>query len=414
MANISTRYPRSTYRRLGIGLFILLLVLVVVIRTQMSATPDAAVGVENPSGVAPAGTTTRVASGLQNPRGVAVLPDGRLVVVEAGNGIETTDASLETGRVSVFTDLNDDGDYDDPGEIDPVVSQIPSYNTLTQFGTGQDEVGGAGDIVSLDDGRLLFTRDDPTAGYVADGRPAGVNVVELSLESGLGDNLIIRTTTMNALAFDDVAENLYVVESGANALIAVTPDGTIRPVAQFAPLEQGQQAVPSGVALDPTTGDVLVALFSGQIGDYYGNVLSFWPGASKIVRVDPATGQYADAITGLTTAVDVAVDDDGNVFVVELTSVWPSTKMERDFDLFDSNAAPDPGGYRRFTGSVTSYPVDGGDPIVLANGLDQPTNLTYADEALYVSTGQGTPGRPIIGPTGSTTITGELHRIDLG
>lgn len=409
-----TSYPRSTYRRLGIGFLVLSIVLVVVARTRTSAAPDATVALENPGGVAPAATTTRVASGLQNPRGVAVLPDGRLVVVEAGNGIETTDAAQETGRVSVFVDLNEDGDYDDAGEIDPVVSQIPSYNTLTQFGTGHDEVGGAGDIVSLDDGRMLFTRDDPMEGYLADGRLPGINVVELSLESGLGDNLIVRNATMNALAFDDTAGVLYVVESGANGLIAVTLDGAIRPVAEFSPLEQGQQAVPSGVALDPTTGDVLVALFSGQVDDYFGNVLSFWPGASKIVRIDPATGRYSDAITGLTTAVDVAVDDDGNVFVVELTSMWPPAKMPRDFDLFDPDAAPDPGGYSRFAGSVTMYPAVDGDPVVLANGLDLPTNITYADQALYVSVGQGTPGRRILGPTGSTSITGELHRIELG
>lgn len=342
-----------------------------------------------------------------------MLPDGRLVVVEAGNGRETADAELNTGRVSLFEDLNGDGDFDDPGEIQPIVSQLPSYNTLTQFGTGQDEVGGAGDIVSLGDGRMFLTRDDPSEGYVADGSPTGINVVEFSLESGLGRDLIVRNATMNALAYDRAAETLYVVESGANQLIAVSLDGTIRNVAEFAQLEQGQQAVPAGVALDPTTGDVLVALFSGQVGNYFGSVLSFWPGSAKIVRIDPATGRQTDEITGLTTAVDVAVDDVGNVFVVELTSVWPSARMPREFDLFDPDAAPDPGGYPRFAGAVTLYPADDSDPVVLANRLDLPTNITYADQALYVSIGQGTPGRAIIGPTGSTTITGELHRIAL-
>ena len=62
---------------------------------------------------------------------------------------------------------------------------------------------------------------------------------------------------------------------------------------------------------------------------------------------------------------------------------------------------------------MTLYPADDGDPVVLANRLDLPTNITYADGALYVSIGQGTPGRPIIGPTGSTSIVGELHRIVL-
>lgn len=406
------RISRSTYVVAGFGLLGLLLALVVIAQLRKSEDPDPGVAIENLGGVASAADTTRVATGLQNPRGVAVLPDGRLVVVEAGNGIETSDRALETGRVSVFEDMNDDGDYDDPGEIEPIISQIPSYNTLTQFGTGHDEVGGVGDIVWLDDGRLLLTRDDPSQGYVADGSPTGINVVELDIDSGLGSNLIVRTATMNALAWDRDAEILYVVESGANRLIAVTMDGEIRIVAEFSELERGQQAVPAGVAIDPTTGDVLVALFSGQ-GDHYGSVLSFWPGDAKVVRVDSATGRQTDAITGLTTAVDVAVDETGNVFVVELTSIWPSARMPRDFDLFDPDAAPDPGGYARSSGSVTMYPADDGEPVVLANKLDQPTNITLSDDALYISLGQGTPGRMVISPTGSTPITGELHRIEL-
>ena len=407
------RVSRSTYLVAGIGLLALSVALVVFAQLRRSEDPPPAVAIENPGGVVAAADTTRVATGLQNPRGVAVLPDGRLVVVEAGNGVETSDRALETGRVSVFEDMNDDGDYDDPGEIEPIISQIPSYNTLTQFGTGHDEVGGVGDIVWLDDGRLLLTRDDPSQGYVADGSTSGVNVVELDIESGLGRNLVVRSATMNALAWDRADEVLYVVESGANRLIAVTTDGAIRIVAEFPELERGQQAVPAGVAIDPTTGDVLVALFSGQIGDYFGSVLSFWPGDAKVVRVDPTTGRQTDAITGLTTAVDVAVDEAGNVFVVELTSTWPSSRMPRDFDLFDPDAAPDPGGYARASGSVTLYPADDGEPVVLANQLDQPTNVTLSNDALYISLGQGTPGRMVASPTGSTPITGELHRIAL-
>ncbi len=91
----------------------------------------------------------RVATGLENPRGVGVMSDGRLVIVEAGNGIDTGDVTLETGRVSVLDDLNADGDYDDEGEITPMLTQLPSYNTLTTFGTGHDEVGGTGDVVVL-------------------------------------------------------------------------------------------------------------------------------------------------------------------------------------------------------------------------------------------------------------------------
>ena len=38
-------------------------------------------------------------------------------------------------------------------------------------------------------------------------------------------------------------------------------------------------------------------------------------------------------------------------------------------------------------------------------------SVELADGALYVSTGQGTPGRPIPGPDGATVIVGEVLRI---
>ncbi len=135
------------------------------------------------------------------------------------------------------------------------------------------------------------------------------------------------------------------------------------------------------------------------------------PEDARIVRVNPQTGEWRDEITGLTTAVDVTVDEMGNIYVVELATGWPAAVMPRDFPLYDPDAPPDSGGYPRFTGRVTMYPADGSHPIRLAEELDTPTNITYAEGALYVSAGQGTPRRPIMGPEGLTQITGELYRI---
>lgn len=45
-------------------------------------------------------------------------------------------------------------------------------------------------------------------------------------------------------------------------------------------------------------------------------------------------------------------------------------------------------------------------------GLDAPTNITLADDgSLYVSTGRGTPARPIPGPDRPTAIVGQVLRI---
>jgi len=397
MVNSNSTNGRPTFQRVAIGLGLTSLALVIFLVWVLSSPREA--------------TITRIATGLENPRGVAVLPDGRLLVVEAGDGRDTDSTSEESGRVSIFEDMNRDGDFDDASEIAPILSQIASYNTITGVGIGHDEVDGAGDIISLDDGRFFFTRDDPTEGYAPDGSTTGINVVEVSPDFRVERNLIVRNVTLNALAFDAQAEVFYIAESGANRLTVVTMDGTTLRVVDFPPLAQGQQAVPGGLAVDPTTGDVLVALFSGQIDNYFGTVLPYMPGAAKVVRVDPETGEQVDAITGLTTAVDVAVDENGNIFVVEFTSDWPPIPSPRDFDLFDPDAPPDPVGYDRFAGSVTLYPADGGSPLWSTEDLDLPTNVTYADGALYVSTGQGTPGRPILGPDGRTRIVGKIYRI---
>jgi hypothetical protein len=86
--------------------------------------------------------------------------------------------------------------------------------------------------------------------------------------------------------------------------------------------------------------------------------------------------------------------------------------LERGADLFDPDADPLHGGYVRYSGSVTMVPADGSQPVVLVRGLDAPTNITLgSDGGLYVSTGQGTPGRPIPGLSGPVAIVGEVLHI---
>jgi hypothetical protein len=206
--------------------------------------------------------------------------------------------------------------------------------------------------------------------------------------------------------------HLYAVESSFNQLIEVTLDGQLRAIVVFPLLDNDQQAVPAGLTVDPQTGEILVALFSGAVvDDETSDIILFVPGDAKVVRVNPETGQFTDEITGLTTAVDVAMDGAGNVFVVEMASAFVEP-FPSGFDLLDPDASPLHGGYQRYSGRVSLYPPDGGPPRVLADGLDTPTNITVAsDGALYVSTGQGTPGRPIPGPDGPTTIGGEILRI---
>ncbi len=349
-----------------------------------------------------------IATDLLNPRGVGVLPDGRLIVAEAGTGLVMGDDTDNTGRLSVFEDRNQDGDFNDPDEQTPILEQLPGYNILYQFNPGRDEIVGVGDVLVTDDGRIFFTLDDNFE---------KITVTELDLETGATTDLYQSLSTLNSMAYNPDSQRLYVAESSNNAIRYLTLDGEgegeSELLTSFDLMDHNQQAVPSGVAVDPLTGDLLVALFSGNLWDYYGSLLSLMPGDAKVVRVDTETGEVTDEITGLTGAVDVATDESGNLYIVELTTEWPMPTLSTEFDLFDPSAPPDAGGYARFSGRVTMVPADGSVPVILADDLDEPTNITYHDQTLYVSVGQGTPGRAIWVNGERRAITGELLKISL-
>jgi len=354
-------------------------------------------------------TITRIATNLNNPRGIAVLPDGQLIVVEAGTGFEPD------GQISLLDDLNDDGDYDDESEITVIQSGYPSYNSLTKFFTGHDEVFGLGDILLIDDTQIFFTKDDPFAepGHAGEeGFYGDTGIFNFQLDSSEVIKIAHSEATVNSIVYDPTTETFYMAESGRNRLGATTIEGEDRIVTYLPFMEHDQQPVPSGLAIDPLTGDILIALFTGFNHDYYEVDLGFQPFDAKIVRVDPETGDIDDVITGLTTAIDVDVDHKGNIFVVELTTGWPTAFIPKDFPLDDPNAPPDSGGYQRFSGRVTMHTVQG-ERVILADNLDTPTNVTYADGAVYISTGLGTPGRSIIGNDGITPIVGEIFKIIL-
>ena len=347
-------------------------------------------------------TVTVILTGLQNPRGVALDAEGGLLVAEAGSGDDAVDVRERSGRLTRFIDRNSDGDFKDPGETEPWFEHLASYNAMNVYATGRDEVSGPSDVAVHNDGRVFLS---------VDGGFEEFSLWEISPSGSIGRNLSARSN-MTGVGLAPNADTIFATESTLNQLIEVTLEtADRRDIVEFSTLDSGQQAVPAGLAIDPRNGDVLVALFSGVAQADDGSFIPFVPGDAKVVRVDPRSGRVVDEITGLTTAVDVAIDGLGNVFVVEMASDHAEL-FDDGADLHDPDAVPRHGGYLRFSGRVIMYPADGGPPRVLAEGLDAPTNITVGDDdAVYVSTGQGTPGRPIPGPNGPTVIVGEVIRI---
>jgi sugar lactone lactonase YvrE len=347
-------------------------------------------------------TVDVILTDLRNPRGVALDSEGGILVAEAGLGDDARDVADRTGRLTRFVDRDKNGFFGDPGEAEPWFEHLASYNAMNVYATGRDEVSGPSDLALHTDGQLYLTVDGGFEEFA---------LFEISSDSSMGRNLASRSN-MTGIALSRDERSLFVTESTLNQLIEITLDtGARRETMIFPALDSDQQAVPAGLALDPRNGTILVALFSGVAQAADGSYIPFVAGDAKVVRVDPSTGSVSDQITGLTTAVDVAVDAHGNIFVVEMASGYADL-LERGEDLFDPDADPLHGGYMRYSGSVTMFPEDGSQPVVLVRGLDAPTNITVgSDGGLYVSTGQGTPGRPIPGPSGPVAIVGEVIHI---
>ena len=156
------------------------------------------------------------------------MPDGRLLVVEAGTGKEVTDPLLASGRVSLLDNLNGDGDFDDENERVEVVSRLPSYNGLTMFGTGSDEVGGAGDIVLIEDGSVFFTKDDPRVGYLDERLQSAFDIAQGAA--------VLATTILNSDAGP---------RGGPPRLLLLAPP-PLATVTDFAELFEGAEATSRG------------------------------------------------------------------------------------------------------------------------------------------------------------------------
>ncbi len=340
------------------------------------------------------------ANELNNPRGFLPFGTDQWIIIEAGTGKKL--GGKHPGKISLGHDINRDGLLS-AIEKSVLVDHLLSYNIMEFFNPGGDEVVGPGDGVLFDQRRLIYTRDS--------GRES-TEIVQLDLVDLSEVILFERPGVVNSIVLSADQQTLFLAESTLNQIGAYHFESGYEELLLFDVLDHQQQAGPTGIALD-VKGNLLVTLFSGQLWAYYGETISFMPGDAKLAYVNLADRTFEYLLEGLTTAIDVVTDADDNVYFLEMTTAWPTNLISREFDLYNRNSPPDPGGYVRYSGRLSMMRSGSKEVFVLAEGLDLPTNLSIHDGQLFISSGQGTPGRNVWTHQGVVPIEGKIFSYSL-
>lgn len=291
------------------------------------------------------------AEGLLNPIGMAALPDGTLFVAEEGTGNNDDSAGVslitpdrQIGRfISGLHSGRDSGDLSGA----PLVAISPDGRTLYTANFG------AGHLWTLP----LDPDNPPHLGtpYM----PDDLTPVMLPLNN-------VRLTNPFDMTFD--ADGVPVVsDASGNGVAKMNPDGTTRFIHRFAELTDPNN---SKVKIDPVPTGIT------RIGhEYYVTLTGGCPypaGSGQVVVIDESRSQYT-AVSGLNMPIDVAVGDDGTIWVLEFARFTP------DASCFTGS------GYQDNTGRLSRLLPDGTLETVVENLSFPGAVLPMPDGSLFVS-----------------------------
>ncbi len=246
-----------------------------------------------------------VARGLNNPRGMEKLPDGSLLVAEAGTGTRPDSRVIRLEPCSkgyrIAQVLLDE---------QPSVSVGPDVK--------REEIMGAA---------AIHARASSVFGLFVDSRRRVTRMLEILPEAGrlrceLPGNVM-------DFAHDPAMSMEYAVSSDRDCIYQLDREGGsivwVTLSREVTGQHQGQRAVPCALCHDPWSGALLVTLLSGEVhgehreGDLHpasSTGLNFLHGVARVLAVDPREGTIETHVAGLTLATN-AVAHGPHLFVLE-------------------------------------------------------------------------------------------------
>jgi hypothetical protein len=272
---------------------------------------------------------TEVMSGLVTPRGLAFGPDGGLYVAEAGSGGGGPSVVLGNGSTASFGATSGLSRLL-AGVQSRVLSGLPSVATAAGLDAGGlqdvafDSAGQAYGLFSF--GSDSMQRDvhlgpvGSPLGTIAQlplgGSGSPVHVADLAAHE-FSTNPAGGSIDSNPFGFALTPSGFIVADAGANDFVRATTAGVVTTLAVLPakpnPLPFGPpvyQSVPTSIAVGPDG-----AYYVGQLTGF-----PFPPGAASVFRFDPATSAVTEAFTGFTNIIDLAFDDAGVLYVLQVSS----------------------------------------------------------------------------------------------
>ena len=375
---------------------------------------------------------TCVMDGLHNPRGIAFGPEGALYVAEAGCGGGTSDCQIPPPLSNCVQLLFDGTLVTQCLGLTGSISRL--WNGVQErIATGLPSVAarngsnatGPTDVSLLGVGNLYATiglRYDPTARNQFAIGPLFAQLIHVPASAifASSEYTPFRTFNTDWLVADigsyeaaanpdfpgDIDSNPYgllsvpdgwiVADAGGNSLLKIDRQGNASLLAVF----QSRGSDPPRPAfpppsLSPVTDAVPTAVVIGPDGAYYVSELTgvpFVDGTANVYRVVPGDPPRLflvdDAfLTGFKMIIDMAFDDDGNLYVLEhatgaVGQAGPGTLIRVTPDKNQPDVAAQ---YRN------------GTRTTVLSGLSRPMSVAVGpDGAVYISRGLAAGGGEVI------------------